>query len=85
VRADPDPSQDARPSRRRLPLLALLAWTIFAFAIPRFVEPLNVADVLAFPLGFFMAAQGSLIAFLVIAVLSARRQERIDAAEAQEQ
>lgn len=85
MRADPDPSQDARPSRRGLPLAALLAWALFAFAIPRFVEPLNAADVLAFPLGFFMAAQGSLIAFLVIAVLSARRQERIDAAEAQEQ
>jgi putative solute:sodium symporter small subunit len=67
-----------------LPLRALLAWALFAFAIPRLVEPLDVADVLAFPLGFFMAAQGSLIAFLVIAVLSARRQERIDATEPQE-
>jgi putative solute:sodium symporter small subunit len=37
---------------------------------------LNIVDVLAFPLGYFMAAQGILIAFVVIGLLSARWQYR---------
>ena len=74
------PAQPSQPRRRRrLPVAALLAWTVFAFVVPRLVQPLNVVDVFAFPLGFFMVAQGSLLAFLVIAVVSARRQDRIDA------
>ncbi len=66
---------------RRFPYLALLAWLFFVLVVPRLVQSLNVVDVLAFPLGFFMAAQGSFIALLLIAVLSARRQDRIAAAE----
>lgn len=75
--ASPEPSDAAEPPRPRVPILALLFWTLFAFAIPWCVQLLDVTDVLAFPLGFFMVAQGSLIAFLVIAVLSARRQDRL--------
>lgn len=80
-----DPSHNAPFRRPRLPVVALLLWALFVFAVPRFAQPLNVADVFAFPLGFFMAAQGSLIALLVIAILSARRQGRIDAAGAEDQ
>ncbi len=72
----------AAPSGRpRFPYLAFLAWAFFALAVPWAVQSLNVVDVLAFPLGFFMAAQGSLIALLLVAVLSARRQNRIAAPE----
>lgn len=78
VDATPDRSDGVERDRtRRFPFLALLAWGLFAFAVPWFAQTLDAVDVLAFPLGFFMAAQGSLIAFLVIAVLSARRQKRI--------
>jgi putative solute:sodium symporter small subunit len=61
----------------RLPVVALLLWAAFAFIIPRFAQALNLFDVLAFPLGFFMVAQGSLIAFVIIAVFAARRRSRI--------
>lgn len=61
----------------RFPYLALLAWAFFALVVPWAAQSLDVVDVLAFPLGFFMAAQGSLIALLLVAVLSARRQSRI--------
>jgi putative solute:sodium symporter small subunit len=74
-------SEAARPRGRRLPYLALLAWGIFTLLIPRLVQSFNIVDVLAFPLGFFMAAQGSLIALLLVATLSARRQDRIAPAE----
>jgi len=66
----------------RFPFVALTLWAIFAFLIPRFVQALNLVDVFAFPLGYYMAAQGSLIAFVIIAVLSARHQDRVAARQA---
>ncbi len=63
----------------RFPILALVFWALFAFLVPSFVQALNLVDVLAFPFGYFMAAQGILIAFVIIGVLSARRQDRRDA------
>jgi putative solute:sodium symporter small subunit len=62
--------------------MALVIWSLFAFLVPSFVQALNLVDVLAFPLGYFMAAQGILIAFVIIGVLSARRQDRRDARRA---
>jgi putative solute:sodium symporter small subunit len=79
VPADSDSAGAAAP-RRRLPIAALLLWALFAFAIPRAAQSLNVVDIAAFPLGFFMATQGALVAFLVIAWMSARRQDKLDAA-----
>lgn len=49
--------------------------------VPRLVEPLNIVDVLAFPLGFFMAAQGSLIGLIILALWSARRHDRLAPSE----
>ena len=81
--ANSDQSKEVEPKgrARRFPALGLLLWAIIAFAIPRFVQPLNLVDFLGFPLGFYMLAQGALIAFLLIAVVSAWRQDRIDARE----
>jgi putative solute:sodium symporter small subunit len=62
--------------RSRLPLIALLAWALFAFAVPRAAQALNAAKVFGFPLGYLMMALGSFIAMLAIAILSARRQDR---------
>jgi putative solute:sodium symporter small subunit len=76
VRSNPEPANAVAPRRRRFPFLALLAWAFFLLALPRLVEQLNIVDVFAFPLGFFMAAQGSLLALLVVAVLSARRHDK---------
>ena len=66
----------------RFPIVALVFWVLFAFLVPSFVQALNLIDVLAFPLGYFMAAQGILIAFVIIGVLSARWQDRRDARRA---
>ena len=69
---------DGAPPRtpRRFPYVALVAWVLFALVVPRLVQSLNIVDVLAFPLGFFMTTQGSLVALLIVAVLSARRRDR---------
>ncbi len=56
-------------------------WVFFSFAIHFFVEPLNAIKILGFPLGFYMAAQGSLIAFVVMLFAFAKRQEAIDTQE----
>lgn len=63
----------------RFPIVALVFWALFAFLVPSFVQALNLVDVLAFPLGYFMAAQGVLITFVIIGVLSAHWQDRRDA------
>jgi putative solute:sodium symporter small subunit len=62
----------------RLMLTHLGLWFFFGYVIHMFVVPLNKIVILGFPLGFYMAAQGSLIAFVVMLFLFARQQDRID-------
>ncbi|MGQ9368408.1 DUF4212 domain-containing protein [Azospirillum sp. ST 5-10] len=53
-------------------------WFVFSFVIHLFAPSLNGIRILGFPLGFYMAAQGSLIAFVVMLFWFARRQNAID-------
>jgi putative solute:sodium symporter small subunit len=53
-------------------------WLFFSFVIHIFVVPLNAIRIAGFPLGFYMAAQGSLIAFVVMLFWFAKRQDQID-------
>jgi putative solute:sodium symporter small subunit len=55
-------------------------WFFFGFIIHMFVDSLNkiTIPVLNFPLGFYMAAQGSLIVFVVMLFLFARQQNKVD-------
>jgi putative solute:sodium symporter small subunit len=64
----------------RLMLTHLGVWFFFGYIIHMFVVPLNkiVIPILDFPLGFYMAAQGSLIVFVVMLFMFARQQDRID-------
>ena len=75
MREHPDTLASGRQAAR-FPVVALLLWATLAFAVPTFAPALNLVDVLAFPLGYFMVAQGSLIGFVLIAVLSARWQDK---------
>ncbi len=59
----------------------LALWIFFGFVVHMFVVPLNSINILGFPLGFYMAAQGSLIAFVVMLFAFARRQDAIDREE----
>lgn len=56
--------------------MALLLLILLAVGVPLLVRPLNLIDVLAFPLGYFMLAQGSLIGFVLVGIASARWQDR---------
>ena len=58
--------------------IALAIWAFFSFVIHFFVNSLNQIVILGFPLGYYMAAQGSLIVFVVMLVLFAKQQDKID-------
>ena len=53
-------------------------WFFFGYVVHFFAPALNKIVILGFPLGFYMAAQGSLIAFVVQLFLFAKQQDKID-------
>ena len=63
---------------RNLTFVTLGIWFFFAFVIHWFGAELNNFTFLGFPFGFYMAAQGAPIAFVVLLFVSTRRQEKID-------
>jgi putative solute:sodium symporter small subunit len=62
----------------RLMWITLGLWVFFGYIVHMFVNVLNNIVILGFPLGFYMGAQGSLIAFVVILFVFARKQDQID-------
>jgi putative solute:sodium symporter small subunit len=66
------------PRTVRLMWIMLALWAFFSFFIHFFVTALNKIVIFGFPLGFYMAAQGSLIAFVVMLFWFARAQDKID-------
>lgn len=56
----------------------LFLWFIFSFVLLLLAVQLNAIKILGFPLGFYMAAQGSLIAFVVQLFVFAKQQDNID-------
>ena len=53
-------------------------WFFFSFVIHMFATVLNPIHIFGFPLAFYMAAQGSLIVFVVGLFWFAKRQNEID-------
>lgn len=56
-------------------------WVFFSFIVHMFVNQLNQFSVLGFPLGFYMAAQGSITIFVIMLFIFAKRQDTIDREE----
>jgi putative solute:sodium symporter small subunit len=56
----------------------LVVWFFFSFVVHWIAPTLNKVSVFHFPLGFYMAAQGALIAFVVQLFIFTWQQERID-------
>lgn len=63
---------------RNLMWLCLAIWLFFSFIVHLFAPSLNGIRIIGFPLGFYMAAQGSLIIFVVLIFWYARKQNAID-------
>lgn len=77
--ASVDSNQEAHWQRTKgLTITTLILWFIFAFGVHWFAPQLNQINFLGFPLGFYMAGQGSLLAFVVIIFWFSRAQNRID-------
>ena len=62
----------------RLMWTIMVLWLFFSFVVHLFAVQLNSITFLGFPLGFYMAAQGSLIAFVVLCFWNASAQNKID-------
>ncbi len=65
----------------RLTVSAVLTAGALAIGVPLVAELLNLVRIEGFPLGYYLAAQGVLIALVVLAFAWASRQSRIDAEE----
>ena len=65
---------------KALMVTTLAFWTAFSLGMPMWAVLLNGLSVpyLDMPLGFFMTTQGALVPLLLILLLFARRQDRID-------
>ncbi len=63
---------------RRLTLVFLVIWGFFTFVLNWFAGELNEVTFLGFPLGFYMAAQGTLFVYLIIIATYNWRMRRID-------
>ena len=66
--------------RRNLVITAVLLfiWFVVTYVMAWFAIPLAEINFFGWPLSFYMAAQGSLIAFVVLLFWVARRQDTID-------
>lgn len=79
-----DAKQGDTPQARRwrrtvgLAIATIAILAVFAVVVPLFAGQLNSTRFAGFPLGYYMAAQGSLVAFLLLTVWFIRRQERLD-------
>ena len=61
-----------------LMILTLIIWFVFGYLIFMFGSSLNSASFLGYPLAYYMCAQGSIIAFVVLIFWFANKQESID-------
>ncbi len=62
----------------RLTAALLLAWFLITFVGGYFAANLNQVSFLGFPLGFYLFAQGALIAYLIIIGIYVRTMNRLD-------
>lgn len=63
---------------RRLTLTLLIIWLLVTFVLSWFSTWLNQWQFLSFPLGFYMAAQGSLLLYLLLIWIYNRRMHQLD-------
>jgi putative solute:sodium symporter small subunit len=63
---------------RTLMIWHMIIWFIFSYGVHWFATDLNAIRFLDFPLGFYMAAQGSLIAFVVQLFIFSWQQHKVD-------
>ena len=63
---------------RNLTFAVLAIWFVFSFVVHWFAQSLNESNFLGFPLGYYMAVQGSLIVFVLLIFIQNKIQDGID-------
>ncbi len=63
---------------RNLMIIHMIIWFIFSYVVHWIAPTLNKISIMHFPLGFYMAAQGSLLAFVIQLFIFSKQQEKID-------
>ena len=58
--------------------ITLAIWFFFGYIIFMFGSSINSGSFLGYPLAYYMCAQGSIIAFVVLIFWFANKQEKID-------
>ena len=66
--------------KKNLTITAVLMaiWFVATFVVAWYARELNSISFLGFPLGFYMAAQGSLVIYVIIIWYYARYMNRLD-------
>jgi len=73
------PKQEAHwAATKSLMIITMLLWFFFGTVVFMFGEQINHIKVLGYPLAYYMTAQGSLVAFVVMIFWSNNTQEKID-------
>jgi len=72
------PREDHWRSTRNLMIFHLSIWFVFAFVVHWFAVQLNGFSFFGWPVGYYMAAQGSLVVFVVQLFAFNRQQHAID-------
>ena len=62
----------------RLTAILLAIWFVVTFVMAYFARDLSTITFFGWPLSFYMAAQGSLIVYVVIIAVYARTMNRLD-------
>ena len=63
---------------RNLTIIVLLVWFVFALLVHWFAKSLNEVSFIGFPLGYYLAVQGSLIIFVLLIFFQNWQQDKID-------
>jgi putative solute:sodium symporter small subunit len=63
---------------KKLMFITLTIWFFFSFVVHWFADALNAFSFLDFPFGFYMAAQGSEVVFVITLFWFVRAQHAID-------
>ena len=63
---------------QRLTLGLLVIWVFITFVLAWYARELNAFSMFGFPLGFYMAAQGSLVIYLAIIWYYNRRMRQLE-------
>lgn len=74
----PKPLQTYWRKTLRITGILLAVWFVATFVVVYYAADLNRFSFLGFPLGFFMAAQGSLLIYVVLVWFYARYMNRLD-------